>query len=194
MATCTTTEWRVHCRARHYLGDATLPLAPLDDFFFDQGYRCAIGSARPARGNTEPKPGHQPGRPPPWLSIDLPGMPHLGSASPGRGRAQTASDHRAGITQFEDGVISVIDMQTWKTITPESRPLGRAFHAQPRIQPLRLGRRHDEPRPKQAHADRQGHLQPARTIEGRSRQDPGAHRVHPRRQYAPGQPGKWTAP
>ncbi len=93
--------------------------APLDDFFFDQGYRFAIGSARPRPGETQADSqvisldarravAH----------IDLPGMPHLGS---GITWPWTAPDgHKTTVLaspNLKDGVISVIDMQTWQTIT-----------------------------------------------------------------------------
>lgn len=92
---------------------------PLDDFFFDQGYRFAIGSARPKPGETLADSqvisldarraiAH----------IDLPGMPHLGSGitwpwttPDGKRTTVLASPN------LKDGVISVIDMQTWQTIT-----------------------------------------------------------------------------
>ncbi|MDE2402536.1 MAG: c-type cytochrome [Burkholderiales bacterium] len=103
-----------------FLGVRRTPLeAPLDDFFFDQGYRFAIGAARPTPSNPQAisqvisldarKR---------VASLDLPGMPHLGS---GITWPWTAPDgHRTTVLaspNLKDGVISVIDMQTWKTIT-----------------------------------------------------------------------------
>lgn len=93
--------------------------APLDDFFFDQGYRFAIGSARPRPGETQANSqviSLDARRA--VASIDLPGMPHLGS---GITWPWTAPDgHQTTVLaspNLKDGVISVIDMQTWKTIT-----------------------------------------------------------------------------
>lgn len=93
--------------------------APLDDFFFDQGYRFAIGSARPRPGETQANSqviSLDARRA--LANIDLPGMPHLGS---GITWPWTAPDgHRTTVLaspNLKDGVISVIDMQTWKTIT-----------------------------------------------------------------------------
>ncbi|MDE2076001.1 MAG: c-type cytochrome [Burkholderiales bacterium] len=93
--------------------------ASLDDFFFDQDYRYAIGAARP-------KPGEAQGDSQvisldarrAIAHIDLPGMPHLGS---GITWPWTAPDgHQTTVLaspNLKDGIISVIDMQTWKTIT-----------------------------------------------------------------------------
>ena len=103
-----------------YLGVRRTPLsAPLDDFFFDQGYRYAIGSARPRPGETQADSqvisldarravAH----------IDLPGMPHLGSGITWPWTRPDGSKTTVlASPNLKDGVISVIDMQTWKTIT-----------------------------------------------------------------------------
>ena len=80
----------------------------LDDFFFDQSYRLLIGAAR------DDKQGQvidlDRGRP--VASLDLGGMPHLGSGITWnyRGRPVLATPNPA------KGEISVIDMQTWQTI------------------------------------------------------------------------------
>ncbi|WP_290727796.1 cytochrome D1 domain-containing protein [Aquabacterium sp.] len=93
--------------------------APLDDFFFDQDYRYAIGSARPRTGETQADSqvisldarraiAH----------IDLPGMPHLGSGITWSWQRPDGSQTTVlASPNLKDGVISVIDMQTWKTVT-----------------------------------------------------------------------------
>ena len=93
--------------------------APLDDFFFDQGYRFAIGSARPRPGETQANSqviSLDARRA--VANIDLPGMPHLGSGI--TWPWTTPDGHQTTVLaspNLKDGVISVIDMQTWKTIT-----------------------------------------------------------------------------
>jgi hypothetical protein len=80
----------------------------LDDFFFDQGYRNAVGAARNGKN------GHvvnlNVGRK--IADIDLTGMPHLGSGITFeyQGRQVLATPH------LKDGAVSVIDMESWKTI------------------------------------------------------------------------------
>lgn len=91
---------------------------PLDDFFFDAGYRNAIGAARPKTGraaaraqvvNLDVRRR--------IATLDLPGMPHLGSgitwpwvAPDGHATTVLASPN------LRDGVVTVIDMQTWQTV------------------------------------------------------------------------------
>ena len=80
----------------------------LDDFFFDQDYRNAVGAAR--NGKNGQVVNLNVGRK--VADIDLTGMPHLGSGITFeyQGRTVLATPH------LKDGVVSVIDMQTWKTI------------------------------------------------------------------------------
>lgn len=103
--------------------------APLDDFFFDQGYRFAIGATRPsneadahAQGQVVSLDARKR-----VASIDLPGMPHLGS---GITWAWTAPDgHKTTVLaspNLRDGVVSIIDMQTWQTIK-QVKTLGPGF-------------------------------------------------------------------
>ncbi len=80
----------------------------LDDFFFDQSYRHLIGAAR----------NHKNGQVVNLIvgrkiaDIDLPGMPHLGS-----GITWPYRDTRVLATpNLEQGVVSIIDMQDWRTI------------------------------------------------------------------------------
>ncbi|TCS61793.1 cytochrome D1 domain-containing protein [Varunaivibrio sulfuroxidans] len=90
----------------------------LDDFFFDQGYDTVVGASRNGKGgqvinlNVGLK----------IADIDLPGMPHLGSGITFtyKGRPVMATPH------LKDGVVSVIDMTTWKTIK-RIKTLGPGF-------------------------------------------------------------------
>ncbi|MBZ0106018.1 MAG: nitrite reductase [Sulfuricella denitrificans] len=80
----------------------------LDDFFFDQSYLHLISTAR------DSKKGHvldlDTGKK--VADLDLPGMPHLGS-----GITWDYQGHPVMATpNMKEGVVSVIDMQTWKTI------------------------------------------------------------------------------
>jgi len=80
----------------------------LDDFFFDQSYRHAIGAARNAKNGqvVNLTVGRK------IADIDLSGLPHLGSGITFRyrGRPVLATPH------LKDGIVSVIDMENWKTI------------------------------------------------------------------------------
>ncbi|HEY9080181.1 cytochrome D1 domain-containing protein [Magnetovibrio sp.] len=80
----------------------------LDDFFFDQSYEHVVGAARDGKSgqvvnlDVSRK----------IATIDLAGMPHLGSGITFeyQGRPVLATPHLKG------GTVSVIDMQSWKTI------------------------------------------------------------------------------
>jgi len=96
----------------------TLLDEPLDDFFFDASYRHAIGAARPKTGSdvTQGQVVNLDVRRR-IATLDLPGMPHLGSgitwpwtAPDGRKTTVLASPN------LRDGVVTVIDMETWKTV------------------------------------------------------------------------------
>jgi mono/diheme cytochrome c family protein len=80
----------------------------LDDFFFDPSYTNLIGAARDgARGQVvNLNVGRQ------IAAVDLPGMPHLGSGITWEweGRRVLATPH------IKEAAISIIDMQTWKTV------------------------------------------------------------------------------
>lgn len=80
----------------------------MDDFFFDPDYVHLIGASRDgARGLVlDMEIGKE------VASVDLPGMPHLGSGItwPWHGTTVLATPHLKG------SVISVIDMTTWKTV------------------------------------------------------------------------------
>ena len=80
----------------------------LDDFFFDLDYRNLIGAARNAKNGqvVNLNVGRK------IADIALAGMPHLGSGITWQyeGRDVMATPHLRG------GLVSVIDMQSWKTI------------------------------------------------------------------------------
>ena len=80
----------------------------LDDFFFDQSYRLLIGAAR--NGRKGQVINLDLGRR--IAELDLAGMPHLGSGITWnyKGRPVLATPN------LKKGEVSVIDMQTWKTI------------------------------------------------------------------------------
>jgi len=89
----------------------------VDDFFFDTSYNHLIASSREGKGqvinlNVRRK----------IASIDLPGMPHLGSGITWQheGRPVMATPN------LKEGVVTVIDMKTWKTVK-EVKTLGPGF-------------------------------------------------------------------
>ncbi|MEK8050257.1 cytochrome D1 domain-containing protein [Ideonella sp. DXS22W] len=102
-----------------YLGVRRTPLdEPLDDFFFDQGYRHALGATRP---RDDGKPSAQ------VVNLDvrrkiaelpIAGMPHLGSGITFQreGRTLLLSPN------LKDGALDVIDMQTWQRVTTLTTP------------------------------------------------------------------------
>ncbi len=96
----------------------TLLEEPLDDFFFDSGYRHAIGATRAnaAGGMTAQVVNLDVRR----KIADLPiaGMPHLGSGItfPWNGRTVLASPN------LRDGSLDVIDMTTWKPVRTIATP------------------------------------------------------------------------
>ncbi|WJW75439.1 cytochrome D1 domain-containing protein [Thiohalobacter sp. IOR34] len=79
----------------------------LDDFFFDQEYVSLIGASREGKGQVVDL---DLGRV--VAELDLPGMPHLGSGITWtyQGRPVLATPN------LKKAAVSVIDMQTWKTI------------------------------------------------------------------------------
>jgi mono/diheme cytochrome c family protein/DNA-binding beta-propeller fold protein YncE len=80
----------------------------VDDFFFDPGYNDLIGAAR--NGKNGQVVNLIVGRK--IADVDLTGLPHLGSgiAWTYQGRPVLATPN------LKEGVVSVIDMKTWKTI------------------------------------------------------------------------------
>ena len=91
---------------------------PLDDFFFSQNYAYALGASRPhADGSPSGQVVNLDVR---HKVADLPiqGMPHLGSGITfdWQGTRVLASPN------LKDGVISVIDMKTWKLVKDIATP------------------------------------------------------------------------
>jgi len=80
----------------------------LDDFFFDQSYDNLIGASR--KGEKGQVINLIVGRK--IADIDLPGMPHLGSGITWKYKDTTV----LATPNLREGVISIIDMNTWKTI------------------------------------------------------------------------------
>jgi len=90
----------------------------LDDFFFTQDYSELIGASRDGgRGQVVQLDVRRR-----IASVDLPGMPHLGSGITWdyQGRTVMATPN------LRDGVVSVIDVKSWKTIK-QIRTLGPGF-------------------------------------------------------------------
>ena len=86
----------------------------LDDFFFDQNYKLLIGTARDSQKGQviDLDTGKK------VAQLDLPGMPHLGSGITWdyQGRPVMATPN------MKDGVVSVIDMRSWKTLKEIKTP------------------------------------------------------------------------
>ena len=80
----------------------------LDDFFFSQDYEYIMGASRGGTGGqvVDLVIGHK------IADLDLPGMPHLGSGITWErdGTTVMATPH------LRDGVLSVVDMNTWDTV------------------------------------------------------------------------------
>ncbi|MBO9539884.1 c-type cytochrome [bacterium] len=86
----------------------------LDDFFFDQAYKHLIGAGRGGKNGqvVDMDAGKQ------IATIDLPGMPHLGS-----GITWDYQGHPVLATpNLKEGLISVIDMASWKTVKQIKTP------------------------------------------------------------------------
>ncbi len=97
-----------------FLGVRRTPLdEPLDDFFFDQSYRHALGATRPKTGDgaaTAQVVNLDVRR----KIADLPiaGMPHLGSGITFAWKDSTV----LASPNLKDGAIDVIDMKTWEPV------------------------------------------------------------------------------
>lgn len=89
----------------------------LDDFFFDQAYRHLIGASRDGGGQVVQL---EVGRV--IATLDLPGLPHLGSG--------ISWEYRGGpilvTPNLKESSLSVIDMKTWK-VTEQIETLGPGF-------------------------------------------------------------------
>lgn len=79
----------------------------LDDFFFNVTYEYLIGTSREGRGQVVDLDLKRK-----VATIDLPGMPHLGSGITWdyQGRSVLATPN------LKEGVVTVIDMKTWQTV------------------------------------------------------------------------------
>jgi hypothetical protein len=91
---------------------------PLDDFFFDQSYRHALGATRPKAGG---EPNAQ------VVNLDIrrkiavlpiAGMPHLGSGITFAWNDTTV----LASPNLKDGAVDVIDMKTWKPVKTIATP------------------------------------------------------------------------
>jgi WD40 repeat protein len=90
----------------------------LDDFFFDQSYQNLIGASR--NGDKGQVINLIVGKK--IADIDLPGMPHLGSGITWKYKDTTV----LATPNLREGVVSIIDMGTWKTIK-KIKTLGPGF-------------------------------------------------------------------
>jgi mono/diheme cytochrome c family protein/DNA-binding beta-propeller fold protein YncE len=106
-----------------FLGVRRTPLEePLDDFFFDQKYAHVMGAARPRAGaGAGALPSAQ------VVNLDarrriaalpLPGMPHLGSGITFAWGDTTVM----ASPNLKDGLVSVIDMRSWKAVKTIATP------------------------------------------------------------------------
>ncbi|HJV69027.1 cytochrome D1 domain-containing protein, partial [Ideonella sp.] len=103
-----------------YLGVRRTPLEePLDDFFFDQGYRHLIGTARARSPDAAPTAQ--------VVNLDIrrkiaelpiAGMPHLGSGITFAWNGTTV----LASPNLKTGAIDVIDMKTWKPVKTVPTP------------------------------------------------------------------------
>ncbi|WP_374668448.1 cytochrome D1 domain-containing protein [Ramlibacter sp.] len=100
-----------------YLGVRRTPLEePLDDFFFDPPYRHVLGTARTAGGTAAQVVNLDVRRR--IASVPLAGMPHLGA-----GISFDWNGARVLATpNLRDGLVTVIDMQTWQRVGQVATP------------------------------------------------------------------------
>ncbi|MCK5396134.1 MAG: c-type cytochrome [Gammaproteobacteria bacterium] len=90
----------------------------LDDFFFDQEYVSLIGASREGKGQVVDMDIGRVIVP----DLELPGMPHLGSGITFEYKGRTV----LATPNLKQGDVSVIDMETWKTIK-RIKTLGPGF-------------------------------------------------------------------
>ncbi|HRP27310.1 MAG TPA: cytochrome D1 domain-containing protein [Burkholderiaceae bacterium] len=96
-----------------FLGVRRTPLdEPLDDFFFDQSYANVLGATRPRSDGAPSAQVVNLDARRRIASLPLPGMPHLGSGITfqHQGRPVLATPN------LKNGIVSVIDMKTWKLV------------------------------------------------------------------------------
>jgi DNA-binding beta-propeller fold protein YncE len=102
-----------------FLNPRRTPLTDvLDDFFFTQDFATLVGAQRDGkRGRVVQLDARRE-----IAAVDLPGLPHLGS-----GISWERNGRRVMATpNLRDGVVSVIDVQTWKPVG-QVRTLGPGF-------------------------------------------------------------------
>jgi mono/diheme cytochrome c family protein/DNA-binding beta-propeller fold protein YncE len=102
-----------------FLGVRRTPLdEPLDDFFFDDAYRHAVGTARAAAdGSTAAQVVNLDVRRR-IATVPLAGMPHLGSGI----TFDWNGTRVLATTNLKQGVVSVIDMANWKPVKQIATP------------------------------------------------------------------------
>ena len=108
-----------------YLGVRRTPLdEPLDDFFFDQGYRHVLGATRP-KGASDV--GSKAAGTAQVVNLDarrkiadlaIAGMPHLGSGITFAWNGSTV----LASPNLKDGAIDVVDMKTWQLVKTIATP------------------------------------------------------------------------
>ncbi|MDH5571224.1 MAG: nitrite reductase [Gammaproteobacteria bacterium] len=85
--------------------------SPLDDFFFDQDYVQLIGTTRESNDLIVGQVVDLDlGRV--IATLDIPGMPHLSSAITWQYQGKTVM----ATPNIKEGIVSIVDMQSWKTI------------------------------------------------------------------------------
>ncbi|NDP64155.1 nitrite reductase [Polaromonas sp.] len=102
-----------------FLGVRRTPLEePLDDFFFDQSYRHAIGTPRPREGRVPEAQVVNLDVRRRIASFPLPGMPHLGSGITFAWNGTTV----LASPNLKDGAVTVVDMKTWQVVKTIATP------------------------------------------------------------------------
>ncbi|MEP6965226.1 MAG: cytochrome D1 domain-containing protein [Polaromonas sp.] len=102
-----------------FLGVRRTPLdEPLDDFFFDQSYRHAIGTPRPKEGSVSQAQVVSLDARRRIASFPLPGMPHLGSGITFAWKDSTV----LASPNLKDGTVTVVDMKTWQVVKTIATP------------------------------------------------------------------------
>ena len=96
----------------------TLLDEPLDDFFFDQSYRHAIGTPRPKEGSVSQAQVVNLDVRRRIASFPLPGMPHLGSGITFAWNGTTV----LALPNLKDGAVAVVDMKTWQVVKTIATP------------------------------------------------------------------------
>lgn len=85
----------------------------LDDFFFDQSYAYLIGASREGKGQVVNLDARRK-----IADLSLPGMPHLGSGITWQWQGTTV----LATPNLKDGLVTVIDMQSWQVVKQIATP------------------------------------------------------------------------